>query len=313
MKIIDLHCDVLYQLSKTTPPIEFSSAIQLQASKDKLKEGQVVVQDFAIFVGETVPQEDKFTEAMRQIELFYMNVLQPNPEMVHITDWKQLETLKEGQIGAILSLEGCDVIGEDLLKLQILLDAGVRLVGLTWNFENGVAFGAEEDPNKGLKYFGKQVIQLLNDRDIIIDVSHLNEKSFWDVLPLAKHLIASHSNARELCNHARNLSDEQAKALVKHGGHIHVVYFPPFIKNNSDERVTLNDLGEHVKYLANLVGIEHLGLGSDFDGINQTILGLQNASQTQNLLVTLLQHFSEEEVEMIANRNFLQYIKRQGL
>lgn len=312
MKIIDLHCDVLSKLTKAEPPIKFSSAIQLQASKEKLQAGQVAIQDFAIFIGENVPQADKFTEAMRQVELFYTNVLQPNPDVIHITDWKQVYTLKEGQLGAILSLEGCDAIGEDLLKLQTLLDAGVKLVGLTWNFENSVAYGAEENPNQGLKPFGKEVIELLNDRDIIIDVSHLNEKSFWDVLPLSKHLIASHSNARALCNHTRNLSDEQAIALVKQGGHIHVVYYPPFIKEGTDD-VTIDDLVKHVKYLAELVWIEHIGLGSDFDGIDRTVIGLENASQSQNLILTLLQHFSEDEVKMIANENFLRYIQKQGI
>ncbi|MGG0656582.1 dipeptidase [Rummeliibacillus pycnus] len=308
MNIIDLHCDVLYKLSTSEEPIEFSQAYQLQASKDKLQLGHVIVQDFAIFIDKHVPQAEKFTEAMRQVELFHTNVLQPNPEMVHITDWNQLETLEEGQIGAILSLEGCDVIGEDLFKLQSLLDAGVKLVGLTWNFENGVAFGAEEPPDKGLKPFGKQVIELLNKRDIIIDVSHLNEQSFWDVLPLARHIIASHSNARALCEHTRNLTDEQAIALVEHGGHIHVVYYPPFIKKDTDH-VTLMDLAEHVKYLADLVGVEHLGLGSDFDGIDRTIVGLENTAQSQNLIATLLQQFSTEEIEKITSKNFIEYVK----
>lgn len=312
MNIIDLHCDVLYQLAKMDLPFPFSNAMSLQASKDKLKAGHIVVQDFAIFVDEDVPQVEKFTEALRQIELFQTNVLQSNPDMVHITDWQQLKTLKKGQIGAILSLEGCDVIGEDILKLQKLLDAGVKLVGLTWNYENGVAFGAEEPPNRGLKSFGKEVIQLLNNRDIIIDVSHLNEQSFWDVLPLGKHLIASHSNARALCDHPRNLTDDQVLALVKNGGHIHVVYHPPFIKKNT-ENVTLIDLTEHIKYLAELVGIEYLGFGSDFDGVAKTVIDLQNAAQTQNLIATLLQQFPEDEVEMIANGNFLRYVQKHGI
>ncbi|WP_397539733.1 dipeptidase [Rummeliibacillus pycnus] len=308
MKIIDLHCDVLYQLSKSSEPLQFSLAPQLQASKDKLQSGHVIVQNFAIFISEHVPPAEKFTEAMRQIELFHTNVLQPNPEIIHITDWKQLESLREGQIGAFLSLEGCDAIGEDLFKLQALINAGVKLVGLTWNYENSVAYGAEEAPDKGLKPFGKEVVKLLNEKDIIIDVSHLNEQGFWDVIPLAKHILASHSNARALCDHTRNLTDDQVRALVKNGGHIHVVYYPPFIKKDT-ENVTLMDLAGHVKHLADLVGVEHLGLGSDFDGIYKTVVGLQNAAQSQNLIATLLEQFSTEEVEKIANRNFLDYVK----
>ncbi len=312
MNIIDLHCDVLYKLSMREKPIHFAQATGLQASKDKLLSGGVIVQNFAIFIGEDIPYSKRFTEAMRQVELFQTNVIQPNPDMVHITDWKQFDGLKKDQIGAILSLEGCDAIGEDLYKLQVLLDAGVKLVGLTWNFENGVAYGAEEPPEKGLKPFGKEVIKLLNDRDIIVDVSHLNEQGFWDVLPIAKHLIASHSNARALCDHPRNLTNQQAIALVKNGGHIHVVYYPPFIKEDA-ETAQIMDLVEHIKYLADLVGIENLGLGSDFDGISKTIHDLQSAAQTPNLITTLLQHFSTDQVEKIASDNFLRYIKKQSM
>ncbi|MGX9135685.1 dipeptidase [Rummeliibacillus sp. JY-2-4R] len=312
MNIIDLHCDVLYKLSMSEGPINFAHATELHASKDKLRAGGVIVQNFAIFIDENIPQSQKFTEAMRQVELFQTNVIQPNTDMIHITDWKQLELLKKGQIGAILSLEGCDAIGEDVYKLQALLDAGVKLVGLTWNFENGVAYGAEESPEKGLKSFGMEVVKLLNDRDIIIDVSHLNEQGFWDVLPRAKHIIASHSNARALCDHPRNLTDQQAIELVKNGGLIHVVYYPPFIKKEA-EQAQIMDLVEHIKYLADLVGVENIGLGSDFDGISKTVTHLQNAGQSQNLITTLKQHFSTEQVEKIASNNFLRYIKKQGM
>lgn len=304
MDIIDLHCDVLMKLT-TLEAVSFQDDIRLQANKDRLQLGQVKAQVFAIFIDPKIPQDMKFLEVIRQIEAFHTKVLQTEG-MVHITDWSQLDQLAPHEIGAILSLEGCDAIGDDLTKLQAILDAGVKLVGLTWNGENSVAYGASQDAKLGLKPFGKEVVDYLNSRDILIDVSHLNEQGFWDVLPLAKHILASHSNAHALCEHPRNLTDEQAKALVEHGGHIHVVYYPQFI----GEDATMDDLVAHVKHLADLVGIEHLGLGSDFDGIDVTVEGLAHAGESQNLLEALREHFSVEEVRGIANANFLRYIKK---
>lgn len=304
MKIIDLHCDALLKLT-TLETANFADDVRIHANQKRLQLGQVEAQVFAIFIDPTIPQSLQFLEVMRQIEAFHTHVLQTEG-MVHITDWAQLDRLAPHEIGAILSLEGCSAIGEDLTKLTAVLDAGVKLVGLTWNEENAVAHGAEQDATLGLKPFGKEVIQLLNERDIIIDVSHLNEQSFWDVLPLAKHIIASHSNARALCDHPRNLTDAQAKALVEAGGHIHVVYFPLFI----GEDATLDHLVGNVAHLAKLVGVEHIGLGSDFDGIDRTVSGLAHAGEAQNLLEALRTRFSDEEVYGIASQNFRCYVKK---
>ncbi|MGA3601724.1 dipeptidase [Lysinibacillus agricola] len=304
MEIIDLHCDALLKLT-TLETAKFADDLRLHANRGRLHLGQVKAQVFAIFIDPNIPQSMQFLEAMRQIEAFHTHVLQTEG-MVHITNWSQLDTLAPHEIGAILSLEGCGPIADDLAKLSVILDAGVKLVGLTWNEENAVAHGAEQDASLGLKPFGKEVVNLLNERDIIIDVAHLNEQSFWDVLPLAKHIIASHSNARAICDHPRNLTDAQAKALVEHGGHIHVVYYPTFISDDA----TLDDLVAHVKHLAKLVGVEHLGLGSDFDGIDATVNGLAHAGEAQNLLEALREHFSVEEVRGIASNNFRRYVKK---
>ncbi len=304
MEIIDLHCDVLYKLTTLDAP-KFADDVRLHASKERLQLGQVKAQVFAIFIDPATPQNMQFLEVMRQIEAFHTQVLQTEG-MVHITEWSQLDALAPHEIGAILSLEGCSAIGDDMTKLSAILDAGVKLVGLTWNEENAVAYGAEQDASLGLKPFGKEVVNMLNARDIIIDVSHLNEQGFWDLLPLAKHLVASHSNARAICDHPRNLTDQQAKALIEHGGHIHVVYFPKFIGDNA----TMDDLIAHVKHLASIVGIDHLGVGSDFDGINVTVKGLAHAGEAQNLLEQLREHFTDEEVRGIAHNNFRQYIKK---
>ena len=309
MKVIDLHCDALLKLSLKGETLSFVDSDDLHTNKRRLLAGEVKIQFFAIFIKPDIPQHEKFMSVLQQIELFHTKVLTPNPEMVHITDWSQLNSLEENQIGAVLSLEGADAIGEDLGKLHAILDAGIKLVGLTWNQANAIADGADVNSNRGLTQFGREVVQVLNDRDILIDVSHLSEKSFWDVLENGKHVIASHSNAKSLCDHPRNLTDAQATALVNKGGHIHLVYYPPFIRNDK-EQVTIEDLMQHFVHLANLVGVQHLGLGSDFDGISIFIKDLENASHTQNIVNGLKRHFSEEEVHGIAENNFMEYIKK---
>ncbi|MED3662565.1 dipeptidase [Ureibacillus sp. FSL K6-8385] len=308
MKIVDLHCDVLEKLARFKDA-DFRNDSRLHANFERLKAGNVMVQVFAIFIHPNIPQERKFQEALRQIEAFHQNVLK-EPEMVHIKDWKQIDELKEGQIGAVLSLEGCDAIGKDLEKLKMILDAGVKIVGLTWNYENELGYGTLEDSTKGIKPFGKKVIELLNERDIIIDVAHLNEKGFYELLPLAKKVIASHCNSRTICDHPRNLTDEQVKLLVEKGGRIHVVFYPPLVEKER-KTTTIEKLVEHIKYLADLVGPEHIGFGSDFDGMDPlSITNLSNAGEFPNIIERLRKEFSEDEVRLFSQEGFMNYIRK---
>ncbi len=158
MNIIDLHCDVLNKLSRFTD-MNFISDSRLDSNFERLKAGKVKIQVFAIFIDPNVPVEERFNRALLQVEAFKKFVIS-TPGVVHITDWQQVQELQDGEFGAVLSLEGCDCIGTDLDKLKVLVDAGVKLVGLTWNYENDVAYGTLEDPNKGLKPFAKDSHQL---------------------------------------------------------------------------------------------------------------------------------------------------------
>ncbi|MEI4771294.1 dipeptidase [Psychrobacillus sp. FJAT-51614] len=309
MKVYDLHCDVLFKLAKSDNPISFADSTELQANKRALEAGEIVVQLFAVFVSEGFPKEKQFMEAIRQIEFFYTEIVGNNDNVVAINKWEQLDTLKEGQIGAVLSLEGLDMIDGDLVKLKLLLAHGVKLVGLTWNGANEVADGAAESSGTGLTSFGETVVDLLNEENIIIDVSHLSEKSFWDVLPKAKWLIASHSNARAICDSSRNLSDDQIKALIERESPIHVVYYPQFI-NTSTNPVVMEHLVEHIDHIFSLGGKHLIGLGSDFDGIGEFVVGLEDASKTQNLVEHLLKTFTKEEVEGFTSQNFARFVKR---
>jgi membrane dipeptidase len=191
------------------------------------------------------------------------------------------------------------------VKLHILYQLGVRSVGLTWNQANLAADGAGEPRGAGLTLFGKEIVEFNNEHQILTDVSHLSDQGIWEVIELAKYPIASHSNARALCNHLRNLTDEQAQAMFAKGGLIHVVYHPPFVKESGE--VTISDLVKHIDHFCSLGGVKQIGFGSDLDGITTFITNLEDASKSQNLINELLKYYPEEVVRGFAYQNFLDH------
>ncbi|MCK6255636.1 dipeptidase [Fictibacillus sp. KIGAM418] len=306
MNIIDFHCDALLKLYEEKGKLSFASAHELETNKERLKKGQVKVQCFAIFIEPEIPSDQKFQAALAQVDLFYKEVLGKNPEMKHIRCWDDFDRIQDGEIGAMLTLEGVDAIGNDLSKLHILHQLGVLSVGLTWNTANLAADGAGEPRGGGLTVFGKEVVDFHNKHQILTDVSHLSEMAFWDVLEIADYPFASHSNSKELCDHPRNLTDEQASAMFEKGGTIHVVYNPPFI-NQDQVKASIPDLIRHIDHFCGLGGVRQIGLGSDFDGIANFITDLENAAKSQNLINELLKHYSEEQVRGFAFDNFMNY------
>lgn len=303
MFIVDFHCDALYKMWKSKEPLSFRDAPELDANLERLIAGQVKLQCFALYVPPTLNAEQQFQAILDQIDLFHENVLKQHPEMKKIQEWSELDGLRDGEIGALLTLEGTEAIGNDLTKLRILYYLGVRSVGLTWNYANLAADGAWEKRNAGLTAFGKEIVQQNNQHGVLTDVSHLSERSFWDVIELARYPIASHSNAKAICDHPRNLSDEQARALFAKGGMIHVVYCPPFVKPGGD--AAISDLIRHIDHFCSLGGVGQIGFGSDFDGISSYVKGLEHAGMLPNLIDELLKHYSEAEVRGFAGENFL--------
>lgn len=305
LKVIDTHCDALFKMWQSADSLNFYDAPQLQTNLKRLQRGRVMVQCFAIFVEPGIKTEQKFQVALEQIDIFYTNIVGKYPMIQPITAWDELDQLEEGQIGAVLTLEGADVFGNDLARLRILYKLGVKSVGLTWNYANLCADGAWETRGAGLSLLGEEVVQLNNEHLVWTDVSHLSEQAFWDVLEIAEYPIASHSNAKALCDHPRNLSDEQARALFKRNGFIGIVYAPPFIKK--DGTATISDVLHHIDHFCSLGGRKHICLGSDFDGITSFVHKLEDASQYQHFINELLKHYREEDVKGFAYQNFLNH------
>lgn len=311
MNIIDTHCDALFKLQWNArsqydkkPSLDYQNAEELDTNVRRLQQGNVKVQFYAIFIPPEVPENEKWQHALEQVDLFYREVIGKNPNIVHIRSWKDLETLQEEEIGAVLTLEGADPIGNDIVKLRHLFRLGVLSFGLTWNHANLCADGAEEPRGAGLTVWGKEVVKENNRHQVLTDVSHLSVRGFWDVIELADYPFASHSNARTVCDHPRNLYDDQIRALIEKNGTIHVVFYPPFI-NEGKETAEIADLLRHIEHICSLGGEKHIGFGSDFDGISSRVRRLEHAGQYENFINELLKYYPEETVKGFCYQNFM--------
>ncbi|RDW17054.1 diguanylate cyclase [Oceanobacillus arenosus] len=316
MKIIDTHCDALLKLQMAKRgqypgevSLEFRNSAKIDTNLNRLKQGKVKAQFFAIFIDPDIPSDEKWQHALEQIDLFYTEIVEKNPEVKHIKDWADFDSLKDGEIGAVLALEGADAFGNDLVKLRHLYRAGIKYMGMTWNNANLCADGAGEPRGGGLTLLGKEVVKLNNEHLVFTDVSHSSIQGFWDILEYADYPMASHANARAICDHPRNLYDEQVETMFAKKGLIHVVYNPPFI-NKDSETAKITDLIKHIDRLCSLGGEKQIGFGSDFDGISSFVTDLENASHYPNLINELLKYYSEDQVKGFAYRNFLEHLPK---
>ncbi|QKS71164.1 membrane dipeptidase [Paenalkalicoccus suaedae] len=307
MNVIDLHCDALLRLDELSDA-SFIDDERLEVNLNRLKQGKVKVQFFAIFIEPDIPSDQKFYEALKQADLFHKHVLTA-PGIRFITSWDQINQLKEDEIGAVLTLEGADPIGQDLVKLSTLYHLGVRSFGLTWNQANLVADGIGEPRGGGLTEFGFDVVKFNNEHRMLTDVSHLSIAGFYDVMKTAAYPIATHSNATSINPHRRNLNDEQIDTLIKAKGIIGIVYNPPFV-GKSDDTASIEELIEHIDYILNRGGEDCIALGSDFDGIETYVESLEHAGKHQNLIDALLNKYERSLVEKIAHKNVRAYLNR---
>ncbi len=305
MKIFDAHCDVLFQLWSAQGKKDFKNDPQLHITFEQLKKRKGSIQCFAIYVPETVLYEKRFEVALQMVDIFYNEILSlPGVKFIQTKD--DINMLKQDEVGAILTLEGCEAIGKDAMKLRLFYRLGVRSFGLTWNYANLLADGALETRGAGLTTFGKHVVQELNTLHVWTDVSHLNERSFWDVIEIAKNPIASHSNCTKLCQHPRNLNDEQLRALIKRNSMIGVTFVPQFL--TSEKQANIADIVKHIEYICSLGGENNIGFGSDFDGILETVVNVSAYGEYENVINELCKHYAASTVERFLYDNFVEHI-----
>lgn len=215
----------------------------------------------------------------------------------------------EKDFDVIKGLEGLRNV-PDLKTLEILYQMGIRHASLTWNEENHLATGVRGNPERGLTELGKEFIKYMNEHDMIVDVSHLNEKSFYEVLKeQPKILIASHSNAYALSDHIRNLKDEQLVALREAGGMVGCVAARNFVSKKKEDQ-NINGLVKQIKYLVEIMGIDKVMLGLDMmnylsDFPNSNLDDLQTHADCSKLEEALLKNgFNKEDVEKITYKNY---------
>ncbi|SEH82850.1 membrane dipeptidase [Halobacillus karajensis] len=223
-------------------------------------------------------------------------------------------------MAGILHIEGAEGIDEDLNMLHVLYEAGLRSVGPVWSranmFAEGVPyrFPSTPDTGPGLTENGKKLVEECNHLGIMVDLSHLNEKGFWDVATISRDpLVATHSNAHKICPVTRNLTDKQIDAIGDSNGLIGVTYSinPNMVTadGGNNEGALLSEITKHIHYIADRIGIDHVSLGSDFDG-TRVPKAMKDVSGVPKLIALLRKEgWSEEEVEKIAYKNWIRVLK----
>jgi len=258
----------------------------------RLLDGGVSAQMFAIFtLSQRHPTAEHSTvEALRQVEAFHQLPQHSAGRFVIATRAAEIERAKaRGDVAGVLSMEGCEPLAGDIALLRVFYQLGVRCIGLTWNRRNAAADGIAQADAGGLTEFGRLVVQTAFQLGMLVDVAHLAAPGVAEVLQLAEGpVITSHANAHALCPHPRNLTDAQLEGIARCGGVVCVTFVPAFI-TPSPEQASLERLLDHVDYIAQRIGTEHVGIGSDFDGYEGVTAGLEDVTRLPALTAGLVQ------------------------
>ncbi|MDD3853231.1 MAG: dipeptidase [Syntrophomonadaceae bacterium] len=306
MIICDLHCDTISKLARQGGEL-ISNSAHFDISR-ALNAG-VRLQFFALYYPPT-DNNTALREILKQI-VYYNTQIALWPDLVF-----PILTKQDGQnIGAriqlasILHLEGADCIGTDIAILECLYLLGIRSIGLTWNHRNLLADGVGEGQHAaGLSRSGKKVVIKMAQLGILLDLSHLGEPGFQEAIEYYKGpVLVTHANARALCNHPRNLNDSQLEMIRDCSGVIGINQVADFVK--ADGKPTFDDVLNHIVYIAEKIGIEHVALGSDFDGADNIVLpGIETYDQWEDALIA--RNFTATEIDMILGKNALRVINQ---
>lgn len=303
LKIADCHCDTIALFGRED--YDFANRNNSgHLDLPRLIEGGIALQFFAVCTA-PLKEHRPLHAALRMISRYRRTLELNRPLMQQIeTQADLLAAERSGRIGALLALEGAEPLEGSLELLDIFAHLGVRALSLTWNHRNHFADGVgEEAAGAGLTRAGRKLVQELSRKGIILDLAHLAPRSFEEALELtSRPPLVSHANARALCEHPRNLGDNQLKALAARNGVIGLSFYPYFITGRAE--ASLEELADHFAHVAELIGVEHVACGSDFDGIKETVAGIADAAAYPNLLEALRRRgFHLREIALIARGN----------
>lgn len=289
----------------------------------RLRKGGVEGGCFVIWIDP--PYDKEPSKRLEQILKATKEEMAECDEAVLVHNMAEIEAAKKaGKFFILLGMEGLSGIGEDVEQIHMLYDFGARHAMLTWNEQNPLATGVQGDPCRGLTELGKKAVRLLQHKKMIMDVSHLNERSFWDVMDVSEGpILASHSNAKALAAAARNLTDEQLLEIRDTKGLVGLNSFNLFVSEDVNGQ-NVDNLVKHASYIADKIGVEHLGFGFDFFEFLSTdsmrsyssqetsfTVGLEDCSKVPELLIKMkAAGFTEKELEMVSGGNWLNLIHR---
>ncbi len=276
----------------------------------RMKEGGVDCQVFAISSVRDRTRPYALRTAMEMIDIFYNECAAHPDAITPVTTHREIvEATAEGKIAAMLSIEGADIIEGKVGLLRVFHRLGVRMVGLVHSLRNELADGvADGRTGGGLSELGVEVVEELDRLGMLIDISHLSDAGFWDLIEVAKGpVMASHSNARAVYDHPRNMTDDMIQTMADRGGVMGMNFAPGFVHPT---QATVQGVVDHIDYIVSLVGPNHVGLGSDFDGIPYTPEGLEDVTRMPNITAELLKRdYSEEDIKKILGENHLRVMK----
>jgi membrane dipeptidase len=356
--VIDTHNDILMPIFLQGADISQNNP-NTQSDFVKWKKGGLDVQVFSIYVPDRY-KSNHFSYVMKLIDEMDEYSARYSETFALCKNYSELEAgLNAGKMCGLMGGEGGNMIEGSMENLETLYSRGVRYLGLTWNTSNAIGTSARDETERGktggLTDFGKQVVTRMNELGMLVDVSHLGETAFWDVVAISNApIIASHSNVYSLAPHYRNLTDEQIKAIGKSGGYIGMNFYNKFLdpganvsqikniqskyksgskqfeaeyendlpgfndkryeyitENKSEGGTSLDVLVDHIDYIVKLIGPDHVGLGSDFDGSITTINELYDATCYPMITKKLVERgYSEKDIRKILGLNFIRVFKQ---
>ena len=299
MYIADTHSDTLYAMG-----VQHAPADRLMITPERLRQGGVTLQVFALWTGGKGNKGD--VAGIVQAELSQV----PGLIAAGLRQVTDPADARDGEQCFMLSVEGGEVFEPGLHTVQLYRDKGVRMAALLWNNENALGYPAKSGDKRGLTDYGLQVAREMQRVGMAVDVSHLNEAGFYDLFAKTdRPPMASHSCCRALCDHFRNLTDEQLRLMIREGGFVGVNFYPHFL--SEDGRADAALVARHIDHICQLGGAEIVGFGSDFDGIETTPDNVRHPGDIPNLLDELRRlGYDDAAIAGIAGENLKRYFAR---
>jgi membrane dipeptidase len=311
--VIDLHNDVMEIAVEGNYDLGVRHTNN-QSDLPRFREGGFDAQMFALWTDWTDSvAHPYYAYTLQMADTFLQNVNRNSGTFIQAHNYSDLmQAAASGKFAGVLAVEGGHAIENDIAKLKNFYALGARYLTITWNNSTSWAVAAKDSRSStvGLSDFGRQVIRTMDTLGMIIDIAHTGIKTIWDILATTKNpIIDSHGGVRALNNHYRNLTDAQIDSIAKRGGVIGVVFYPTFL--SASGKATIDTVIKHIDYIKNRVGIDYVAIGSDWDGIETTPVGLEDVSKLPHLTAALLRHgYSAADVIKILGGNYLRVFRK---